>query len=586
MQGLMNRLWRTLETGAALALGLMAALVIYQVGARYLFGSPPSWTEELARFLQVWLVLLASPICVRRGMHLAVDYVTPRLPPGAAIALRTGVLLISALFCLGLAFYGARLLAVAVFQTSPALGISMVWPYLAVPVSGILMAVAAGVLIVSGLRRSGGRRAVIPALLITLALLLLLGVPVAFAIGLSGMAALVADGQIPFEIIPQRAFAALNSWALMAVPLFIFAGELMNACGISRRTVEVVGRLRGGLPIVSVVSSMFFASISGSSSASTAAVGSMMIPAMRERGYPTGFATALQAAGGAIGPIIPPSIIMIVMGYVTETSIAALFVGGIVPGFLMAAALIGINLRRSRRYEAAFAASGGAPPRAEGSLGRAVVGALPALGMPVVVLGGILAGIFTATEAAGVAVAYGLAVGFFVYRELRLRDLRPLLVSAALRSCVVLFVATSAFLLAWIIAVGRVPDQVGGQVEALAGGQLSFLIVCNIILIVVGMFMESISAIIVIMPILFPLALQLGIDPIHFGVLASVNLCIGMVTPPYGATLFVACTIAKRSISDIAGWTVRPVLAMVAVLVLMTVFPDAVTILPRWLGML
>lgn len=426
----------------------------------------------------------------------------------------------------------------------------------------------------------------IPALLITLALLLLLGVPVAFAIGLSGMAALVADGQIPFEIIPQRAFAALNSWALMAVPLFIFAGELMNACGISRRTVEVVGRLRGGLPIVSVVSSMFFASISGSSSASTAAVGSMMIPAMRERGYPTGFATALQAAGGAIGPIIPPSIIMIVMGYVTETSIAALFVGGIVPGFLMATALIGINIRRSRRYEAAFAASGNAPPAPDGSLGRAILGALPALGMPVVVLGGILAGIFTATEAAGVAVAYGLAVGFFIYRELRLRDLRALLVSAALRSCVVLFVATSAFLLAWIIAVGRVPDQVGGQVEALAGGQLSFLIVCNIILIVVGMFMESISAIIVIMPILFPLALQLGIDPIHFGVLASVNLCIGMVTPPYGATLFVACTIAKRSISDIAGWTVRPVLAMVAVLVLMTVFPDAVTVLPRWLGMI
>ena len=153
MQGLMNRLFRTLETGAAISLGLMAALVIYQVGARYLFGSPPSWTEELARFLQVWLVLLASPVCVRRGMHLAVDYVTPRLPPGAAVALRTGVLLLSALFCLGLAFYGTRLLAVAGFQTSPALGISMVWPYLAVPVSGTLMAVAAGVLIAAELRR-------------------------------------------------------------------------------------------------------------------------------------------------------------------------------------------------------------------------------------------------------------------------------------------------------------------------------------------------------------------------------------------------------------------------------------------------
>ena len=155
MRGLMDRLWRALETGAALALGSMAALVIYQVGARYLFGSPPSWTEELARFLQVWLVLLASPVCVRRGMHLAVDYLTPRLPPGARVAARVGVLLISAVFCLALAFFGIRLLAVAGFQTSPALGISMVWPYLAVPVSGLLMALACGAVILSVLR--GGR---------------------------------------------------------------------------------------------------------------------------------------------------------------------------------------------------------------------------------------------------------------------------------------------------------------------------------------------------------------------------------------------------------------------------------------------
>lgn len=424
----------------------------------------------------------------------------------------------------------------------------------------------------------------IAALLLSLALLLALGVPVAFAIGLSGMAALFADGRLPFELLPQRAFAALNSWALMAVPLFIFAGELMNACGISRRAVAIVGRLRGGLPVVSVVSSMFFASISGSSSASTAAVGSTMIPAMRERGYPIGFATALQAAGGALGPIIPPSIIMIVMGYVTGTSIAALFVGGIAPGVLMAGALIATSLRRSRLYETKAARPGPAPRDDEGPLGRAILGALPAFGMPVVVLGGILAGVFTATEAAGVAVAYGLGVGFLVYRELHLSDLRPLLVSAALRSAVVLFVATSAFLFAWIVAVGRVPEQLGGQVEAWAGGQLSFLIACNLILIVVGMFMESISAIIVIMPILFPLALALGVDPVHFGVLASVNLCIGMVTPPYGATLFVACTIARKSISEVAGWTVRPVLAMVVVLLAITLFPDAVTLLPRSLG--
>ena len=420
----------------------------------------------------------------------------------------------------------------------------------------------------------------IPALLLTLGLLLAVGVPVAFAIGLSGIAALLVEGQLPFALLPQRAFAALNSWALMAVPLFIFAGELMNACGISRRAVAIVGRLRGGLPIVSVFASMFFASISGSSSASTAAVGTMMIPAMRRRGYPIGFAAALQAAGGALGPIIPPSIIMIVMGYVTGTSIAALFVGGIVPGVLMAGALIAVSYGKARTHESTAPAEE-APRR---GLGRALLDALPAIGMPFVVLGGILTGVFTATEAAGVAVAYGLVVGFFWYRELRLRELRRLAERAALRSCVVLFVATSAFLFAWLIAAGQVPELVGGRIEALAGSRIAFLLVANLILIVVGMFMESISAIIVIMPILFPLALALGVDPVHFGVLASVNFCIGMVTPPYGATLFVACTVAGRSIGQVARWTVRPVLAMVAVLLLITVFPEAVLVLPRWLG--
>ena len=422
----------------------------------------------------------------------------------------------------------------------------------------------------------------IAAVFISLVLLLALGVPVAFGIGLSGAAALIVNGQIPLEVITQRAFAALDSWALMAVPLFILAGELMNACGISSRAIAIVGRLRGGLPIVSVTSSMFFAGISGSSSASTAAVGSMMIPAMRERGYPIGFAAALQAAGGAIGTIIPPSIIMIVMGYVTETSIAALFIGGILPGVLIAGALVASSLKQARRYER--------EPRTEvleeTSLATALWQALPALGMPVLVLGGILAGVFTATEAAGIAVAYGLVVGLIVYRELKLKDLERLLVTAALRSSVVMFVATTAFLLAWIIAVGRVPDRLGEALSSSTGSQLSFLLAANVVLIMVGTFMESISAIIVIMPILFPLAIQFGVDPVHFGVLAAVNLCIGMVTPPYGATLFVACSIAGQSVSDVAGWTVRPVAAMIAVQVLITLFPETVTILPRWFGLL
>jgi C4-dicarboxylate transporter DctM subunit len=425
----------------------------------------------------------------------------------------------------------------------------------------------------------------IAALFACLLFFLLIGVPVAFAIGLSGVAALLVQGQIPFEVVPQRIFAAVDSWTLMAVPLFILAGELMNACGIAERAVRLVGRLRGGLPIVSVTASMFFASITGSSSASTAAVGSMMIPAMKRRGYPMGFATAFQAAGGALGPIIPPSIIMIVVGYVTETSIAALFVGGIVPGILIAGALVSAAYRKARIYEPEPEA-GMDEEGLEGSWGRTLLEGLPAVGLPVVVVGGILAGVFTATEAAGIAVAYGLVVGFALYRELRVSELRPILVRAALRSCVVMFVATCAYLFAWMIAVGRVPDQMGGMLQSWAESPLSFLLLANLALIVVGMFMESIAAIIVLMPILFPLALQFGVDPIHFGVLASVNLCIGMVTPPYGATLFVACSISGVSVSEVAPWTLRPVMAMVAVLALITLVPGTVILLPRLLGLL
>jgi C4-dicarboxylate transporter DctM subunit len=326
---------------------------------------------------------------------------------------------------------------------------------------------------------------------------------------------------------------------------------------------------------------MFFASITGSSSASTAAVGSMMIPAMKRRGYPIGFATAFQAAGGALGPIIPPSIIMIVMGYVTETSIAALFIGGILPGILIGSALVLTGYQKARHYETITDRS----EAREVSRKRILWEGLPALGMPLVVLGGILTGVFTATEAAGVAVAYGLMAGFLFYRELRVSALRPLLVTSALRACVVMFVATCAYLFAWMIAVGRVPDQMGGALQAWVQNPLSFLVVCNLILIVVGMFMESIAAIIVIMPILFPLALQFGIDPVHFGVLASVNFCIGMVTPPYGATLFVACSISGQSVSSVAPWTLRPVLAMVVVLVLITMIPGTVTFLPRLFGL-
>ena len=443
-------------------------------------------------------------------------------------------------------------------------------------------------------------------LLAILLVLLALGVPVAFAVGLGGMAALLTDRTMPLEVSAQRAFAALDSWALMAVPLFILAGELMSVSGMARRMLRLVSRAPAALPVVSIASSMGFAAVSGSSSASTAAVGSVMIPAMRRRGYPAGFAAAFQAAGGALGPIIPPSIIMIVVGHLTGASIAALFFGGIAPGLLVGGALMAAGYRRARVWErertagARDAASPDADspdkvsrgadspdndsPDAVSSPLREFAAALPMLLMPALVLGGILAGAFTATEAAGVAVAYLVVVGF-LGRNLRLRDLGRALVDSALRSAVVLFVATTAALFAWILAVEQVAGSIGAALGA-AATPLAFLVAANLVFIVAGMLMESISALIVAVPILFPLALSLGVDPVHFGVLVSVNLCIGMVTPPYGATLFVACSLSGVEVREVAPWTLRPVAFMLAAQVVITVFPPVVLALPRAFGLL
>ena len=438
-------------------------------------------------------------------------------------------------------------------------------------------------------------------LLAVLLVLLALGVPVAFAVGLGGMAALLTDRTMPLEVAAQRAFAALDSWALMAVPLFILAGELMSVSGMARRMLRLVSRAPAALPVVSIASSMGFAAVSGSSSASTAAVGSVMIPAMRRRGYPAGFAAAFQAAGGALGPIIPPSIIMIVVGHLTGASIAALFFGGIAPGLLVGGALMAAGYRRARVWErerAAGARDAASPdadspdadspdadsPDAVSSPLREFAAALPMLLMPVLVLGGILAGAFTATEAAGVAVAYLVVVGF-LGRNLRLPDLGRALVDSALRSAVVLFVATTAALFAWILAVEQVAGSIGAALGA-AATPLAFLVAANLVFIVAGMLMESISALIVAVPILFPLALSLGVDPVHFGVLVSVNLCIGMVTPPYGATLFVACSLSGVEVREVAPWTLRPVAFMLAAQVVITLFPPVVLALPRAFGLL
>jgi C4-dicarboxylate transporter DctM subunit len=330
--------------------------------------------------------------------------------------------------------------------------------------------------------------------------------------------------------------------------------------------------------MVTVMASMVFAGISGSSTADTAAVGAIMLPAMRRGGYDMRFAAALQAAAGAIGPIIPPSILMIVIGYVTGTSVAQLFLAGVVPGVLIGLGLMVVAYRQALAEGADF----DAPEPLDGrKILTTGARALPALGLPVLIVFGILGGVFTATEAAAAAVVYGLVVGLFLYGEISWRDLPSIALEAAERACVVLFIAATAMLFAWLVAVHQVPQALGVLLQEYISSRMLFLIFLNLSLLLIGMFLESFSAVIVFMPILFPIALNFGIDPLHFGILATVNLAIGYITPPYGATLFVACGLAEQNVRAVSAKVVPILIAMLVVLALVTYWPSAVLWLPR-----
>ncbi len=427
--------------------------------------------------------------------------------------------------------------------------------------------------------RSG--HAVILLVLIML-VLIIIGMPVAFALGVGALGAILADPNLPVTLVPQRMFTALDSWPIMAVPLFMLAGGLMDKGGMSRRIVEFASAcfcfVRGSLGMVTVMASMVFAGISGSSTADTAAVGSIMLPAMRDRGYDMRFAAALQAAAGAIGPIIPPSILMIVIGYVTGASVAQLFLAGVVPGVLIGLGLMMVAYRQALKEGPDFDAPVPFDVRKALAAGSK---ALPALGLPILIVFGILGGVFTATEAAAAAVVYGLTVGLFLYREIGWKDLPSIALDAAERSCVVLFIAATAMLFAWLVAAHQVPQALGDLLQSHISDRILFLIFLNLILLLLGMFLESFSAVIVFVPILFPLALDFGIDSLHFGILATVNLSIGYITPPYGATLFVACGIAGQSVRAVSAQIAPILVIMLLVLIVVTYWPGTVLWLPN-----
>ena len=419
----------------------------------------------------------------------------------------------------------------------------------------------------------------VEALIISLVVLFLLNAPVAIAIGVASVIGILVQGDFPLMMVAQRMFGGTDSFHLMAVPLFMFTGVIMEAGGISKRIIDfantLVGWLPGGLAAVTIVSAMFFAGISGSAAADAAAVGAILIPAMKKSGYSSDFAAAVQASGGSIGVIIPPSIPMIIFGFLTGASIGKLFAAGILPGILIGISLIVVATVISRR-EGYAATQSFSVARVWQAFRRAIL----ALGTPVIILGGILLGIFTATESAAVAVVYALVLGIVVYRQITLRQLVSIFVEGSVTSAIVMFIIATASIFSWIAAIEDLPGQMAGALLGLTQHPVALILLINTVLLIAGTFIETTAALILLVPLISAMLPSLGIDLIHLGAIVVTNLAIGMLTPPMGICLIVSSAISGDSIGAVSRRIWPFLLILIADLLIITFCPP----LTMWLA--
>jgi C4-dicarboxylate transporter DctM subunit len=408
-------------------------------------------------------------------------------------------------------------------------------------------------------------------MLITMLLCFLLTVSVAVSIGLAAILG-IQIGNVNMLVAVKEMFNSLNKFPLAAIPFFILAGNLMETGGISRRLVEfaksIVGGVQGGLPMTCVLTCMIFAAVSGSSVATTFAIGAILIPALVKHGYPPNYAAALQATSAELGVVIPPSIPMILYGVAAEVSIGELFIAGFGPGIF-----IGVSLMLFVHIYCRFKGWGKNDGVGRLTFGRATIEAAWALLMPVIILGGIYGGVFTPTEASAVAVFYALIVGMVMYGEIKFRDILPILKRSVVSSAVIMFIIANAGLFAFLLTRAGVPDAIGRWLEAVLQSPAMFLLGVNVALFIIGMFIETGAAIIVLAPILAPVAMHFGIDPVHFGLVMVVNLALGMITPPFGVNLFAACTVAKLSLDQVISRLWPFVIVVLCCLMVITYVP-------------
>lgn len=411
---------------------------------------------------------------------------------------------------------------------------------------------------------------------------ILIGIPIAFSIAVSGMAYLLFESAVPLLVVAQRMVVGVDSFTLLAIPLFVLAGALMAEGDITPRIMRfassMVGHIPGGLAMVMVVSCMLFGAISGSGVADVVAIGSILLPAMKQQGYKQPFSAALLGCSGALGTIIPPSIVMVILGVSMGTSIGKLFLGGVIPGILTGLGLMITSYFISLREN--YPRLEKAPWSEVFASFRAAI--LPLL-TPAIIIGGILKGIFTATEAGGVAAFYALLLSMFVYKKLKWGRFFEICLETARTSAVVLFLIAAASLFGWVLAAENIPQMVANAMLSVSTNYWVILLMFNALLLLLGMFMETIAIVLIVVPIFFPILTQMGVDPVHLGVMVCVNLAVGANTPPLGVDLLAACKVADIPYDSSFRYLLPFIGSMILALVLIIVFPAIVTFLPNLL---
>jgi len=419
--------------------------------------------------------------------------------------------------------------------------------------------------------------------LIVLGITLALSFPIAMCLGIASFAGVLYTSSDLLVTLPQRFLAGIDSFPLLAIPLFILAGQIMGQGGIARRIVDLamvfVGRIRGGLGMVSILATMLFSGISGSSSADTAAIGSITLPAMKKKGYPKRFATALVAAAGGTASLVPPSIDFIIIGVVANISIGGLFAAGFLPGAVNGIAIMALVYYYGRKLNLPLE-----PPIPFKVKLWKVLDGMISLFMAVIILGGILLGITTPTEASALAVVYGLLVSLLIYKELKLSDLPGILLRSAQLTGIVMLVLGMASIFSFVLTFERIPHLIGEFIVEYSGNWIVFVIFVNVLFLFLGMIMDGLAALIVLMPIIVPAAVSLGMEPIHIGILCANNIGISMISPPVGVCLFVACGLSELSIEDVIRPLIPFLLVLLGTLLVISYVPSITLMLPRLLG--